>query len=52
MGTPAMVRAEVRRRIRDLAAGGGYVLAAVHNIQEDVPAENILTMADAAIEFG
>jgi uroporphyrinogen decarboxylase len=52
MGTQADVRAEVRRRIRDLAGGGGYVLAAVHNIQEDVPAENIMAMADAAIELG
>jgi uroporphyrinogen decarboxylase len=52
MGTPADVRAEVRRRIRDLAPGGGYVLAPVHNIQEDVPAENIVAMADAALEFG
>jgi uroporphyrinogen decarboxylase len=52
MGSPADVRAEVQRRVRDLAPGGGYVLAAVHNIQEDVPAENVLAMADAAIEFG
>ncbi len=52
MGTPADVRAEVRRRIQDLALGGGYVVAAVHNIQEDVPPENIQAMADAAIEFG
>jgi uroporphyrinogen decarboxylase len=52
MGTPAEVRTEVRRRIQDLAPGGGYVLAAVHNIQEDVPPQNIQAMADAAIEFG
>ena len=52
VGTPAEVRAEVRRRIQDLAQGGGYVLAAVHNVQEDVPPENILAMADAAVEFG
>lgn len=51
-GTPEEVRAEVRQRIADLAPGGGYVLASVHNIQEDVPPENILAMADAAIEFG
>jgi uroporphyrinogen decarboxylase len=43
------VQSEVERRIKDLAAGGGYVLAAVHNIQEDVPPENILAMADAAL---
>ncbi|RPI49871.1 MAG: uroporphyrinogen-III decarboxylase [Chloroflexi bacterium] len=51
-GTPEAVRAEVRQRIADLAPGGGYVLAPVHNIQEDVPPENILAMADAAMEFG
>ena len=51
-GSPVHVRDEVRRRIKDLAAGGGYVLASVHNIQEDVPPENILAMADAVGEFG
>ncbi len=52
MGSPEDVRAEVRRRIQDLAPGGGFVLASVHNIQEDVPPENILAMVDAALEFG
>ena len=46
------VETEVRRRIRDLAPGGGYVLAAVHNLQPDVPPENILAMADAARRLG
>jgi uroporphyrinogen decarboxylase len=52
LGSPQEVRAEVRQRIGDLASGGGYVLAPVHNIQEDVPPENILAMADAAAELG
>jgi uroporphyrinogen decarboxylase len=52
MGTPDAVRTQVQQRIRDLAPGGGYVLASVHNIQEDVPPENILAMADAALEYG
>jgi uroporphyrinogen decarboxylase len=51
-GTTDDVRAEVQRRIRDLAPGGGYVLASVHNIQEDVPPENILAMVDEAWESG
>jgi uroporphyrinogen decarboxylase len=51
-GTPAQVRDEVKRRIDDLAAGGGYVLAAVHNIQADVPPQNVLAMFEAAREFG
>ncbi len=51
-GSPEEVRAEVRRRIRDLSESGGYVLAAVHDLQEDVPPENIVAMAEATREFG
>jgi uroporphyrinogen decarboxylase len=43
-GTPDEVRAEVRRRIGDLSPGGGFVFATVHNIQPNVPPENILAM--------
>lgn len=52
MGTPAEVREEVRRRIADLGPGGGYVLGAVHNVQAEVPVENVLAMVEAAKEFG
>lgn len=51
-GSPADVRAEVKRRIRDLAPGGGYVLGPSHNIQGDVPPENIVAMYQAARDFG
>jgi uroporphyrinogen decarboxylase len=51
-GSPAEVRAEVKRRIADLGPGGGYVLSAVHNIQADVSPENICAMYDAAREYG
>ncbi|MFA5028091.1 MAG: uroporphyrinogen decarboxylase family protein [Candidatus Methylomirabilota bacterium] len=47
-GGPAEVASEVRRRIDDLGAGGGYVLCAVHNIQADVPPANICAMYDTA----
>jgi uroporphyrinogen decarboxylase len=50
-GTPEDVRAEVQRRIRDLAPGGGYIFATVHNVQADVPPENIVACYDAAAEF-
>ncbi|MEM3872074.1 MAG: uroporphyrinogen decarboxylase family protein [Nitrososphaeria archaeon] len=46
------VRREVRKRIKDLAQDGGYVLASVHNIQHGVPPENIIVMFDEAIKFG
>jgi uroporphyrinogen decarboxylase len=51
-GTPDEVRAEVRRRIKDLAPGGGYILSAVHCIQPDVPPENVCTMIDEALKCG
>lgn len=51
-GTPAEVRAEVRRRIADLAPGGGFIFNPVHNIQPDVPVENVVAMFAAAREFG
>jgi len=51
-GTVEDVEKEVKRRIHDLAPGGGYVLAAVHNIQRDVPPENIVAMFKAAKKYG
>ncbi len=51
-GTPDDVRAEVRRRIRDLAPGGGYIGAAVHCLQPDVPPENVLAMCEAIRDYG
>ncbi len=51
-GTTEQVREEVKRRIEDLAPGGGFVFNTVHNIQADVPPENILTMWEAVQEFG
>lgn len=51
-GTPHEVEEEVKLRIRDLGPGGGYVLSAVHNIQPIVPAQNVLTMYEAAKRYG
>ena len=41
---------EVRQNVRILGGGGGYVLASVHNIQANVPPENVIAMFDAARE--
>lgn len=51
-GTPQEVKDEVRRRIEDLAPGGGFVFNTVHNIQGDVPPENIVAMWEAVQEYG
>lgn len=47
-GSPEDVRQAVRSTMKVLASGGGYVLSAVHNIQNDVPPENIVAMFDEA----
>ncbi len=51
-GSPEDVRREVRKRIEDLAPGGGYILSAVLTILPEVPPENICAMFDAALEYG
>jgi uroporphyrinogen decarboxylase len=51
-GTPAEVREHVRRNVGIFKKGGGFVFNNVHNIQADVPAENIAALFDAAYEFG
>lgn len=51
-GTPQQVRDDVKRNIEALAVGGGFVFNTVHNIQPDVPVENIIAMVEALKEFG
>jgi len=51
-GTPLEVKADVRRNIDALAPGGGFVFAAVHDIQPDVPPENVMAMWDAWQDYG
>ena len=50
--TPEQVREHVRERLRIFAPSGGYVFNQVHNIQRNVPVENVFAMLDAAREFG
>ena len=51
-GTVEEVIDEAKQRIRDLAPGGGFVFAPVHNIQYDVTAEKIVALYDTALETG
>ena len=43
-GTPDEVYREVRERIEIFAPGGGYVFNSTHNVQSNVPVENLLAM--------
>jgi uroporphyrinogen decarboxylase len=51
-GTSEEVKKEVRRVIDTLGEGGGYMVASVHTIMNEVPAENVLAMVDAVEEYG
>lgn len=50
-GTPAEVRAETQKRIRDFAPGGGFVFNPVHNIQPLVPVENVVALFETAKQW-
>jgi uroporphyrinogen decarboxylase len=50
--TPEDVREDVKRRVSDLMSGGGFVFATVHNIQGNVPPENIMAMWETLQEYG
>ena len=47
-GNPEEVREAVRRAVKVLGEDGGFMLAAVHNVQDDVPAANLLAMLGEA----
>jgi uroporphyrinogen decarboxylase len=51
-GTVQEVKDEVRRRIDDLAPGGGFVFATVHAIQRNVPPENVVAVWETLQEYG
>lgn len=51
-GTPQQVKDDVKRNVEALAPGGGFVFSTVHNIQADVPPQNIIAMWEAVQEFG
>lgn len=50
-GTPEEIRQDVKRNIEALAPDGGFVFAAVHDIQPNVPPENVMAMWEAWREF-
>ncbi len=53
LATAQQVREHVRENIETFSTGqGGFVFTQVHNIQQDVPVENVLSLFDAAYEFG
>ena len=50
-GAPREVKDQVKRLIETFAPDGGFVFAAVHNVQANVPLENIVAMIEALGEY-
>ena len=50
-GKPEEVREQVLYRLDIFSKGGGYIFNTIHNIQANVPVENIVAMVDAVKEF-
>lgn len=51
-GTPEQVKDDVKRNIDALAPGGGFVFSTIHNIQAEVPPQNIIAMIEALTDYG
>ncbi|MFC2028708.1 uroporphyrinogen decarboxylase family protein [Chloroflexota bacterium] len=50
--TSEVVVDEVRKRITQLAPGGGYILAPSNHLQIDIPPENVITLFETARIYG
>ena len=51
-GTVAEVEAEVRQRIKDAGAGGGYICASANSVTSFCKIENVLAMIQAVHKYG
>jgi hypothetical protein len=50
-GSPEEVRAQVREHMQIFGRNGGFVFNPIHNVQADVPVENLLAMYRAVSDF-
>ncbi len=51
-GTTEDVKQEVLTCLDALAPGGGYICGPVHNVQGDVPPENLVALCETVLEHG
>src|ERR1019366_1289788 len=50
-GTPAEVAAETERNLAALTPGSGFVCATIHNVQANVPPDNVIALIETARNF-
>lgn len=49
-GTPAEIRAEVRKLCREMGSGGGYILAPAKSLQPETPTANAAAVVESFLE--
>jgi hypothetical protein len=50
-GTPDEVRRQARERIEIFSPGGGFVFNTVHNVQANIPVENLMALYEAVADY-
>jgi len=50
-GTPDEVTAETNRNLRTFVPGSGFVFAPIHNVQSNIPPDNVIALFDAALQY-
>ncbi len=51
-GKPDDVKKEARERLEKFKPGGGYVFNPIHNVQAQVPVDNLLALFETVKEYG
>jgi len=51
LGTPSDVEEEVRKLVENFGDNGGFVFSGVHNIQAEVPIENVIAMFETIKKY-
>jgi hypothetical protein len=50
-GTPEQIRNEVRERIQVFGRGGGFIFNTTHNVQSNIPVENLVALYEALNDY-
>jgi len=50
--SPEALRCEIRRLIREVGAGGGFIIAPTHTLGPNIPVENLVAMIEEFLQEG
>ena len=50
-GTPKEIREDVREAVKAFRGDGGFVFAAIHNVQANIPVENLIALFESFADY-